>query len=274
MPQLKTLVFANQKGGVGKSAIATQLAFHGVSVGLRVLVLDLDHQRHTTHPIVRSRLATSATISASDLLNAKAPALPEGAFVLIPGDETSSLLERQPEKHNHFANNVAELLRANQDRFDLCVIDTNPNPDIRYGVSMVVADFVISPVVLNQEALEGIATLLSHSRYGVAKVKAALNPKLELIGILPNLVEATPFQKENFAQLAQNYAKWLIELNTSSDKPKFAFIPKRTAIAEAQAAGMPLASMKKTSAREAWIEIKPVLDTILKRIGLEAKDGT
>ena len=43
---MKTLVLANQKGGVGKSAIGTQLAFYAVTSGLRVLYIDLDHQQH------------------------------------------------------------------------------------------------------------------------------------------------------------------------------------------------------------------------------------
>ena len=42
---MKTLVLANQKGGVGKSAIGTQLAFYAVTSGLRVLYIDLDHQQ-------------------------------------------------------------------------------------------------------------------------------------------------------------------------------------------------------------------------------------
>ena len=264
--QMKTLVLANQKGGVGKSSTGTQLAFYAAREGLRVLYLDLDHQRHSTNPIVRSKLAVVAPFTASQLLRGPLSPLPEGAFVLVAGDDQLSGLEREPARHNDFANNLAGLLAANAARFDLCIIDTNPNPDIRYGVALVIANYVLSPVQLNQEALEGIGGLLNHARYGIRKIKQTLNAKLELIGILPNAVEPTPFQRENFAQLVQSYAQLLIPMGAGVGK--YAFIAKRTAIPESQASGVPLFESKKTSSREAWSEIKPVFDVILSRMNL------
>jgi Mrp family chromosome partitioning ATPase len=50
-PLMKTLVLANQKGGVGKSAVATLLAQDLRRRGCRVLAIDLDHQANFTHPI-------------------------------------------------------------------------------------------------------------------------------------------------------------------------------------------------------------------------------
>ena len=85
--QMKTLVLANQKGGVGKSSTGTQLAFYASREGLRVLYLDLDHQRHSTNPIVRSKLAVVAPFTASQLLRGPLSPLPEGAFVLVAGDD-------------------------------------------------------------------------------------------------------------------------------------------------------------------------------------------
>lgn len=229
-----------------------------------MLYLDLDHQRHSTNPIIRSKLAVAAPFTASQLLRGQPNSLPEGVFVLIAGDDQLSGLEREPTKHNDFANYLAGFLTSNATRFDLCIIDTNPNPDIRYGAALVVADYVLSPVQLNQEALEGIGGLLNHARYGIRKIKEAVNSKLELIGILPNMVERTPFQRENFLQLVQSHVQLLIPL--APGVRQYAFIAKRTAIAESQASGVPLLDLKKTAARDAWTEIKPVFDLILKRM--------
>ena len=267
---MKTLVLANQKGGVGKSAIGTQLAYYAVRSALRVLYLDLDHQRNSTNPLIRSKLAVVATYTASQLLRGPLTLLPAGAFVLVAGDDHLSGLEREPARHNDFANNLAGLLAANAARFDLCIIDTNPNPDIRYGVALVIANYVLSPVQLNQEALEGIGGLLNHARYGIRKIKQTLNANLELIGILPNAVEPTPFQRENFLQLVERHAQLLIAMEPGVRK--YAFIAKRTAIAESQASGVPLYDLKKTAAREAWDEIKPVFDVILKRMHFELEN--
>ena len=148
---MKTLVLANQKGGVGKSAVATQLLyFHKLK--LRVLVVDLDHQRNTTNPLTLSGRARIAPFTSSQLLAGGGQPLPEGDFVLIPGDDDLSGLEKQAGKHNDFVNNLNGYLADQADRFDCCILDTNPNPDVRYAAALVVSDFVLSPVQLNQEA--------------------------------------------------------------------------------------------------------------------------
>jgi chromosome partitioning protein len=64
-------------------------------------------------------------------------------------------------------------------------------------------DFVRSPIQLNQEAIDGIGLLRNHHRYGYRKVKQALNHDPDLIGLLPNVVERTPFQRQNFKQLTE-----------------------------------------------------------------------
>ena len=264
---MKTLVFANQKGGVGKSAIGTQLAYYLNKLGARVLYVDLDHQRNSSNALIRSKRAAVAPFTAHGIFSGTSGELPDGAFVLVPGDVLSSDLDQQPAKHNEALNAFVKFLGANAERFDFCIIDTNPNPDIRYAIGLLASNYLISPVDLTQEAIEGIGEVLNHRKYGLMKIKATLNKQLQLIGILLNKVEATPFQKANMAQLAAAYQKLLIPLD---GKPgAFAMVPKRSAIAEAQAEGLPLFAMPKTktAAREAWAEIKPVFDTIINRMG-------
>ena len=275
---MKTLVLANQKGGVGKSAIATQFAFFMAHRGKRVLHVDLDHQGNSSTAIIKSGLAKVAAYSASEVLAGGVTALPDAAFVVIAGDTVLSTLERQPCRHNAFVASLRDFLHAVAGHFDVCVIDTNPNPDIRYAAALIVADFLLSPVELNQEALDGILALLDHPRYGMYKIKRVMNPELRFIGLLPNLVEATPFQRANLAQLVTSYARFLIALPGGSHR--YAFVPARTAIAEAQACGSPLWQLRyavsspeegaidpktmplRTAAREAWREVRPVFDEI------------
>ena len=267
---MKILTLANQKGGVGKSAVTTQLAFYCAKVGLRVLVLDLDHQRNTSAPLIQSGRAAVASFAASELLMNGTQTLPGGDVVLVAGDDRLSGLERQPQLHNTFVNHLHAFLQAAAGRFDIALIDTNPNPDVRYVAALVVSDHLLSPVQLNQEALSGIGALLNHPRYGFHNIKATLNNKLDFMGILPNLVEPTPFQRDNLKQLVARYAKFLIALPESG----YAHIPKRSAIAEAQASGLALFDLKKTAAREAWAEIKPSFDALLKHMNLEIHHGT
>jgi len=257
---MKTLVLANQKGGVGKSAVATLLAHHYRRLGLRVLAIDLDHQGNFSDPVRKSQRATVAEAPASGLLTQSNPAIPLAEFVLVAADPELSGLERQPSLHNVFANHFRALLAAMDTRFDVCIVDTNPNPDIRIIAALVSADFVLSPIQLNQEAISGVSALLNHPRVGVRKIKAVLNPKLHLIGLYPTMVEATPLQKENFMQLIQRFNPLLIPFGL---KPgDIASMPRRSAVAEAQAEGLVLWEMKKTAARDAWREIEPGLTFI------------
>ncbi len=103
--------------------------------------------------------------------------------------------------------------------------------------------------------MDGVHGLLNHDRVGVRKIKALLNPKLQLIGLLPAMVESIPFQKANSVQVIQQYRPLMIQVGTRPGE--FAFVPRRSAIAEAQASGAVLWEMKKTAARDAWKEIEP-----------------
>jgi len=258
---MKTLVLANQKGGVGKSAVACQFAYFVSEImQKRVLFIDLDHQANSTKAIHTSELATVSAIHSAQVLSERVGAVEDASFVLVPSDDTLSKMEKQPDKHNHFATNLQAFLKSVADKFDVCVIDTNPNPDIRMTAALVVADYVLSPIQLNQEALDGIGAL----RNDVAKIKAAINPKLHLIGILPNLVEVTPFQKANLQQLTQYFGKLMVQL----DNGRPAVIQTRTAVAEAQAAGKPIWKLGKTSARDAWVQIKPVFEKVASEMGV------
>ena len=72
---MKTLVLANQKGGVGKSAVAVQFAYYLADVlKKRVLVIDFDHQRNTSKAIRTGGLATVSAITSSRLLTSKTDA--------------------------------------------------------------------------------------------------------------------------------------------------------------------------------------------------------
>lgn len=280
---MQTLATANQKGGVGKSAFDTQFAYYcAIILKLRVLFIDNDHQGNASKALSKSNRVVVSKTTAYDLFKSKVTTIEEGDFVVIPADPQLMDLERNPQEHNAYAGNYMAFIESMQDRFDVCIIDTNPNPDIRMTVSFLVANHVISPIELNQEAIDGIYLLLKHKRVGIEKMQATLNKNLNFIGILPNKVESTPFHKTNFTQLAlSGYGKYLIR--PDSDANAFAYIQLRSVIAEAQADGCPLWEVKvknkdgaaepgagiKTSARETWREIKPFFNLIAQRMNLE-----
>lgn len=259
---MKTLVLAINKGGVGKSSTAVQFAHYLALNKQRVLILDMDHQANTTKAIKLSGKAVVSKTSTMDVLTTGADGLEPGDFVIVPAvRELFKLEKRGMDQHNVFANNLSAFLASVSNRFDICIMDTNGNPDIRVTASLVVADFVLSPIQLNQEALDGIGDLLNDLK-GIKRI----NPKLQHLGIMPNMVQSTPFQKANFKQIATHYSSLLIP---TADGKDFIHIPNRSVIPEAQAAGVPIWEIKKTAARDAWRELEPYFKVIATRIGLE-----
>ena len=111
-----------------------------------------------------------------------------------------------------------------------------------------------------QEAIDGPRSLLQT----VAAAKDSLNPGLHFIGILPNQVMDTPFQKENLAAIVQHFANLLIALPEGG----FALIRRTTAIEESQAEGVPIWKHAKTSARDAWRKIEPSFAHIASTMGV------
>lgn len=260
---MQILVVANNKGGVGKSSTVTQFAHYLANNSQRVLVMDFDHQMNTTKAIKLSGRAVVSTTSTTQIFNSGAQGIEEGNFVLIPATRDLIKLEKQGiATHNSNLANLKGFLDSIGDEFDVCIIDTNGNPDIRLTAALCLAGFVLSPIQLNQEAIDGIGDLL-----GDIKNIRRLNPRLQLIGLLPNMVQATPFQKANFAQIAAHHANLLIR--TKEGGTDFAHIPNRSVIPEAQAAGLPLWEIKKTAARDAWRELEPYFKVIAQKIGLE-----
>ena len=255
---MKTLVLANQKGSVGKTAVATLLAYYLAERSQRVLAIDLDHQGNFSKPLRLSGRAVVTPFTADMLMVGPVANLPHQLshpLVLVPSERALLGLERQPQMHTPFARSFRSFLESVDAQFDVCVIDTNPNPDIRLIAALASADFVLLPIQLNQEAMDGVNALLNHDRVGVRKIKAVLNPKLQLMGLLPTLVESNPFQKANFVQVIQQYGPLMFQVRSLPGQ--FAFLPRRSVIAEAQANGEVLWHMKKTAARDAWKEIEP-----------------
>ena len=257
---MKKLVLSNQKGGVGKSAIICQYAHYLNSLGFKVVVIDMDHQRNTSKALMLGGVV-EANVTAFEVLTKENQTIvnPE-SFMIVQGSAELTTLEKNGSLHNSYANNYLKFLNSIDSMFDVCLIDTNPNPDIRQVSSLIVSDFVLSPIQLNQEAVDGIGGLLKQ----IQQISNKLNPKLKLIGILPNIVEPTPFQRENLNDIKTHFSHLLININADN----YASIKKSTAIAEAQAKGISANKLGKTSGFTAWAELKPVFESLNKAMSL------
>ena len=263
---MRILVVANDKGGVGKTATSTQFSYClALLMKQRVPFLDLDHQRNSSKTIAKSGKAVVSQKTTLDVLQHGAIPIEAGDFVLVPAHkDLQALVDQGKGVHNAIASNLMKFLSSVEDRFDVCVIDTNGAPDIRRTAALCCAQYVVSPIQLNQEAIDGIGDLM-----GNIKRIQRINPKLQLIGILPNMVEAKPFQKANFEQIVKHFPQLLIMTEPGSQD--FAHIPMRSIIPEAQAEGLPIWEIKKTAARDAWRELEKYFTVIAARMEINAR---
>jgi chromosome partitioning protein len=267
---MKTLVITTEKGGVGKTALTVQLAFYlALKLGKRVLVLDLDVQNNASSTIKAQGQAKIAEYTTYDVLNRAVGALPNAAFVLVPegARETLGLESRAPE-HGTFANRLVTFLDEADTHFDVCLMDTGPRADICHNVALMTADYFLAPLVLSQHAIQGVGDILYSTPWGFETIRERINHELKLIGILPVMVEAKPVQRAilQIVESHPNISPFLLKLGDGS----VARIPRLQAMEEAQNLGAFVADLEKTSARDAWRQIKPTFDAIVRELHLEA----
>lgn len=258
---MKTLAIWTQKGGVGKTALACQLAHVLRARTHRVLVIDLDSQGNAGAALLRAEKAVALAIPAASLLmnGNLAVALPDVAFAVIRATPELVRIPEQPDEFGRFYVNLKANLARLAPAFDVCLIDCPPSDDLRVLLALAVAGFVLSPIQLNQEAIEGIVRTLRGTR-GVERVREKFNPSLQFLGIVPNMVEATALQKRNFIEVLESFGRYLV----MDERGNPLRVLRRSSIAEAQELGVALPELgrSRTAARDAWAELAPVLNRI------------
>ncbi|HOF87112.1 MAG TPA: ParA family protein [Armatimonadota bacterium] len=185
----KTLAIVNQKGGVGKTTTAVNLATGLARAGHRTLLVDLDPQGNATTGagVEKSRLeatvydlllgdrAWSAVTVASAVEGLDViPATLELAGAVV---ELATLPEREVR--------LRHGLRGADARYRFIIIDTPPSLGLLPVNTLAAADAVLVPMQCEFYALEGLAQL----EYTLRLVKRGLNPALEILGILLTMVD-------------------------------------------------------------------------------------
>lgn len=245
---MKTVVIANQKGGVGKTAVACHLAFHLRDMDKRVLFIDLDNQGNASSTLK----AAASGVPASELFTKDTP--PEldvrPGITLVEADMPLADLERaNPQVIETFRNN----LRALADHFDFAVIDTPPTLGLRMTAALIAANFVLCPIELESYSIQGITRMLQT----IFGVRERFNPGLTFLGMLPNRFNShSASQKTNLDELLASYAHLMIT----------ARIGNRSSISDALGAGVPVWEIPKTAARDAGKEIKAVMETVVRKM--------
>jgi chromosome partitioning protein len=227
----KILAFANQKGGVGKSTSAINIAAAFSLMNKKVLLVDCDPQGNTTSGvgINKKNIRASAydvLISRADPSSAVIPTGFDNLFI-IPSNINLAGAEFELVDAENREKRLKKAIDAVKDRFDIVIIDCPPSLGLLTVNALVCADGIIVPMLCEYFSLEGLTQLLMT----VKEIKRRYNPSLELTGILITMYNGRlNLSQEVAAELKKYYADRLIPT----------IIPRSVKISEAPGFGEPI----------------------------------
>jgi chromosome partitioning protein len=231
----RVIAITNQKGGVGKTTTAINLAASLALADQRVLLVDLDPQGNLTSGIgLRGHRAKGGTIY--DALTSDPPPFSAADFILstdvdnlqaIPSDGSLIGAEIElvplPERERR----LRRLIESVRNDFDRIFIDCPPSLGLLTLNALVAADAVLIPLHCEYFALEGLASLVSTLR----RVRASLNPSLDIDGVLLTMHDERTNLGQQVARDVREFFKEKV-FNT--------VIPRNVRLGEAPSHGKPV----------------------------------
>lgn len=229
--QTKVLAIINQKGGVGKSTTAINLAAALGEQGKQVLLIDLDPQGNTSSGlgIEKSQVkycVYDVLLNGISVEETIVPDICEGVDVIpatinLAGAEVELVSEMARE------NRLKSAIGGLRGRYDFIFIDCPPSLGLLTVNALVAADKLLIPIQCEFYALEGVTKLLDSMK----RVKNALNPSLDIYGVLLTMYDGRTMLSRQVAEEVRNYfGKDVFE----------AVIPRTVKLSEAPSFGMPI----------------------------------
>jgi chromosome partitioning protein len=243
----KILGVVNQKGGVGKTTTAINLAACLALEGINILLVDCDPQANASSGLGFQRDDNRHSIY--DVLMGDSPA--EQVILrteidhlwLLPGSKNLTGANVELASANDRALRLRQALAPVQEHFDLVILDCPPALDLLTLNALAAANTLLVPMQAEYFALEGVSELIST----LERVRAAFNPHLTIEGVLLTMYDDRTNLAQQVTETLREYFRELLFRTV---------IPRNVRLAEAPSHGKPVALYDPRSrGTEAYFEL-------------------